>query len=192
MRVEAEGFLGMVNYYKMYLPKMSSLTEPLHDLLRKGVPWKWSQECDSVFWQVKKLLCEAPVLALFDMTQPIVVHCDASNYGVGAVLSHVMEDGTEKPVSYASRTLSSAERNYAAVEKEGLALVYAVKKFHQFLFGIISPCTLITNLFWGYSQRAARCPREPHPECCGGLCSCQRTTMSCATVRVAGMVMRMH
>jgi len=132
---ELRGFLGMVNYYNMYLPKMSSLTEPLHDLLRKGVPWKWSQECGSVFRQVKKLLCEAPVLALFDMTRPIVVHCDASNYGVGAVLSHVMEDGTEKPVSYASRTLSSAERNYATVEKEGLALVYAVKKFHQFLFG---------------------------------------------------------
>ena len=126
------------------------------------------------------------------MTRPIVVHCDASNYGVGAVLSHVMEDGTEKPVSYASRTLSSAERNYATVEKEGLASVYAVKKFHQFLFG--NKFTMYTDHkpLLGLFAEAARCLREPHPECCGELCSCQRTTMSCATVRVAGMVTRMH
>ena len=132
---ELRSFLGMVNYYNMYLPEMATVTEPLHNLLRKDVPWKWSGDCRAAFEKVKKLLCEAPVLCLFDMAKPIVVHTDASDYGIGAVLSHVMEDGSEKPVCFASRTLSSAERNYATVEKEGLALVYAVRKFHQFLFG---------------------------------------------------------
>ena len=81
------------------------------------------------------MLCKAPLLTHFDSAKPIVVHCDASPYGVGAVLSHVMNDGTEQPVSYCSRTLTAAERNYAHIEKEGLALVYSVKKFHQYLFG---------------------------------------------------------
>ena len=140
---ELRSFLGMVNYYNMYLPDMATQTEPLHSLLRKGVVWEWSGECEAAFKKVKKLLCEAPLLVLFDMKRPIIVHCDASNYGVGAVLSHVMEDGSEKPVCYASRTLSTAERNYATVEKEGLALVYAVRKFHQFLFG--NQFTMITD-----------------------------------------------
>jgi len=142
---ELRGFLGMANYYNMYFPEMATLTEPLHHLLRKGVVWKWSPECEKVFRQVKQQLCEAPLLVLFDMKRPIVVHCDASNYGVGAVLSHIMEDGSEKPVCYASRTLSSAERNYATVEKEGLALVFAVRKFHQFLFGLGNKFTMITD-----------------------------------------------
>ena len=88
-----------------------------------------------MFCQVKEMMCVAPLLTHFDPTKPIVVHCDASPYGLGVVLSHVMSDGSERPVSYASRTLSVAERNYAHIEKEGLALVYAVKKYHQYLFG---------------------------------------------------------
>nr|XP_047141136.1 uncharacterized protein K02A2.6-like [Hydra vulgaris] len=73
--------------------------------------------------------------AHFNPSRKIVVHCDASRYGVRAVLSQQQYDGSEKPVSFASRTLNMAERNYAQIEKEGLALVIAVKKFHQFLFG---------------------------------------------------------
>jgi len=157
---ELRSFLGMVNYYNMYLPDMATTTEPLHNLLRKDVVWKWEDRCDAAFRKVKKLLCEAPVLVLFDMSKPIVVHTDASAYGIGAVLSHIMEDGLEKPVCYASRSLSAAERNYATVEKEGLALVYAVRKFHQFLFG--NKFTMVTDhkpllgLFAGDSPLPAR------------------------------------
>nr|XP_047132680.1 uncharacterized protein K02A2.6-like [Hydra vulgaris] len=132
---ELRGFLGMANYYNAYIPRMASITEPLHNLLRKNVSWEWNRSSEQAFESVKTILCNAPLLAHFDPSRKIVVHCDASPYGVGAVLSQQQYDGSEKPVSFASRTLNMAERNYAQIEKEGLALVFAVKKFHQFLFG---------------------------------------------------------
>ena len=132
---ELRSFLGMVNYYNNYLGNLSTITEPLHALMRKEVPWKWSTECEAAFRAVKLKLSSAPLLVHFDMGKPIVVHCDASEYGVGVVLSHLMDDGSERPVSFGSRTLSLAERNYSTIEKEGLALVFAVQKFHQYLFG---------------------------------------------------------
>ena len=132
---ELRAFLGMANYYNAYLPRMASITEPLHNLLRKNVFWKWSKNSEEAFQKVKTLLCNAPLLAHFDPSKKIIVHCDASPHGVGAVLSQEQDDGSEKPVSFASRTLSMAERNYTQIEKEGLALVFAVKKFHQFLYG---------------------------------------------------------
>ena len=76
------------------------------------------------------------MLVHYNPNLPMRLAVDASAYGVGAVLSHVMPDGIEKPVAYASRTLSQAERNYAPTEREGLAVVFGVKKFHQYLFGL--------------------------------------------------------
>ena len=72
-----------------------------------------------------------------------MVACDASPYGIGAVLSHCMTDGQERPVGFVSRTLSAAERNYSQIEKEGLACVFAVKRFHDYLYG--HPFTLQTD-----------------------------------------------
>ena len=132
---ELRSFLGMVNYYNNYLDGLSTITEPLHALMRKEVAWKWSAECGAAFLEVKKMLCSAPLLVHFDLRKLVVVHCDASEYGLGVVLSHIMKDGSERPVSFGSRTLSLAERNYSTIEKEGLALVFAVQKFHQYLYG---------------------------------------------------------
>lgn len=103
--------------------------------MRKGAPWVWGAGQTRAFEETKKMLCSTPLLTHFDPSRPILVQVDASPYGLGAVMAHKMEDGREKPVCYVSRTLSEAEQNHAHIEKEGLALVFAVKKLHQYLYG---------------------------------------------------------
>ena len=132
---ELMSFLGMLNFYGKFIPNLSSILEPLHSLLRKDVVWKWKVEQQEAFDKDKNQLQSSDVLVHYDPEKEMVVSCDASPYGVGAVLSHVMEDGSERPVAYTSRTLSTAERNYGHLDKEALAVVFAVKKFHQFLYG---------------------------------------------------------
>ncbi|XP_015263543.1 PREDICTED: uncharacterized protein K02A2.6-like [Gekko japonicus] len=97
----------------------------------------------AAFKSVKELLISNSVLAHFDESLPVVLACDASPYGVGAVLAHRLPDGREVPVAYYSRTLSAAERNYAQIDREGLAIVAGVKKFHDFVYG--RPFTIATD-----------------------------------------------
>ena len=80
-------------------------------------------------------MCSADVLIHFDPKLPILIECDASPYGVGAVLSHQLPQGGARPVAYASRTLTEAERNYAQFDREALAMVFGVRHFHNYVFG---------------------------------------------------------
>ncbi|XP_053238226.1 uncharacterized protein K02A2.6-like, partial [Podarcis raffonei] len=91
----------------------------------------------------KDLLVSNSVLAHFDERLPVVLACDASPYGIGAVLGHQLPDGREVPVAYFSQTLNATERNYSQIDKEGLAIVKGVKKFHDFLYGW--PFTVVTD-----------------------------------------------
>ena len=125
----------MINFYGKFLPNLSSLLEPLHKLLLNDTRWKWSKRQQEAFRAAKDLLRSSRLLVHYDPEKEIVVSGDASPYGVGAVLAHTMEDGSEKPIAYASRTLSKAERGYSQLDKEALAMLFAVKKFHQFLYG---------------------------------------------------------
>lgn len=94
--------------------------------------WQWTDDQEKSFRESKQLLLSSQLL---DPTLKIRLACDASAYGIGAVLSHEMPDGSEKPIGFVSRTLSVAERKYSQIEKEGLACVFGVKRFHAYLFG---------------------------------------------------------
>ena len=132
---ELRSFLGMVNYYGKFLPDLATALAPLYQLLQKSTHWCWRQKHRNAFKHVKDLLHSGRVLVHFDDSLPLVLACDASPYGLGAVLSHKMPDGEEKPVGFASRTLSKSESNYSHLDKEALAIMYGVKKFHQYVFG---------------------------------------------------------
>ena len=129
---ELKAYLG---YYGKFLPNRSIVLAPLYNLLPAKVSWRWTTVEAAAFKASKQLLLSSQCLVHYDMREEIVLSCDASAYGIGAVLSHRFKDGTEKPVGFVSRTLSPAERNYSQLEKEGLACVFGIKRFHSYLFG---------------------------------------------------------
>ena len=132
---QLKSFLGMLNYYSKFLPNSSTILAPLYSLLHKNTPWSWGTAQQTAFSKAKKLLTSSQVLVHCDHDKPLVLSCDASPYGVGAVLSHKLDDGLEHPVAVASRSLSPAERKYSQLDKEGLVIIFGVKRFHQYLFG---------------------------------------------------------
>ena len=97
--------------------------------------FQWSNECQIAFDKCKAELSSDKVLVHYDVKLPLQIACDASPYGVGAVLSHIMPDGSDRPVAFASRTLSAAEKGYDQLNKEALAIIFGVKKFHKYLYG---------------------------------------------------------
>ena len=125
------------------MPNLASHVHPLNQLLREDQPCQWTDECDNAFKRAKEQLSQAPVLVHYDPSQPIRVAGDASNYGVGAILSHIIPDGMEHPIAFASLTLQPSERNYAQVEKDALSLVFGIQKFHKYIYG--RKFTLVTD-----------------------------------------------
>uniref|UniRef100_A0A803KB09 Gypsy retrotransposon integrase-like protein 1 n=1 Tax=Xenopus tropicalis TaxID=8364 RepID=A0A803KB09_XENTR len=123
-------FLGMTRYLAQYIPKEASLTAPLRMLLKKDILWQWGPEQDKALNLLKSSLTQAPVLSYFDPAKQLEIQADASKDGLGACL---MQE--RKPIVYVSRALSRAEQNYAQIEKELLAIVFATKKFHQYIYG---------------------------------------------------------
>ena len=123
-----------MNYYHRHFQDFADRFEPLHNLLRKGVKWEWQEQEKNAFEKAKKIPDETNLL-IHDPEKPLLLACDASPCGLGAVLSHQMPDDSEKPITFASTTLSKAERNYSQIEKEAVAIVYTVKMFCQYLFG---------------------------------------------------------
>ena len=95
---QLRAFLGMLNYYHRFLPDVATILEPLHQLLRKGSKWQWQKEEQEAFAKSKELLQSAGLLVHFDPAKELVLATDASDYGAGVVLSHKMEEGTERPI----------------------------------------------------------------------------------------------
>ena len=132
---ETQQFLGLANYYRRFIRNFASVVQPLHRLTEKNTTFKWSKECEQAFNTLKTYLTSAPALALPDWSRPSVLDTDASDVGIGAVLSQIHQDGTEHVICYASRTLSKPERNYCVTRKELLAVVTFLKHFRQYLIG---------------------------------------------------------
>ena len=128
-------FLGIINYYSKFISNYSTITHLLNELLKDGVEWKWSTDQQKSFNQLKDKLSSAPILTHFNEKLPLKLDTDASQYGIGAVISHILSSVEERPIAYASRTLSKSERNYAQIEKEALSIIFGVKKFHHYLCG---------------------------------------------------------
>ena len=127
---DIERLNGTVNYLAKFLPKLSQVMEPLRRLTQKGIEWYWGKAEEKAFTEVKKLVTQAPVLAYYSPKKELVIQCDASSLGLGAAL---LQEG--QPIAFASRALTDPETRYATIEKEMLAVVFALEKWHQFVFG---------------------------------------------------------
>ena len=130
-----KSFLGMVNHYHRFLCNLSTVLSPLYQLLKKNVVWRWGPNQRAAFQKAKDMLLSSKVLVHFDSNLPLILECDASQYGVGSILSHQFPDGSERPIGFVSRTLTPAEKKYSQLEKEGLAIIFGVKRFHNYIFG---------------------------------------------------------
>lgn len=129
-----KSFLGLLMFYSKFLPHHSSVLAPLNKLLGNDVPWKWGKTEEKAFLDAKKLLLDSPTLVHYDDSLPLFLSCDASYYGAGAVLSHNI-DGYDRPIAFASCTLTSAQRNYSQLDKEAFSIIFGLTKFHQYIYG---------------------------------------------------------
>jgi len=131
---ELRSYLGCFGYYRKFISQFSQVAEPLYALLRKGAKFCWMKRQQNAFDILKQRLASAPVLALPIDDAPTIIDCDASDTGLGAVLSQVI-DGEEKPLAYASRTYSKQELNYCITRRELLGMIFGLKQFRQYCLG---------------------------------------------------------
>ncbi|UYV68123.1 hypothetical protein LAZ67_5003116, partial [Cordylochernes scorpioides] len=132
---ELRAFLGLLTYYSRFIPNMSSTLAPLYNLLKKEQKWKWETPEERAFKDIKEKLVHSTLLVHFDPRKRQILSCDASGVGIGAVLSQVQGDNDIRPVAFASRTLTPAEKKYSQLEREALGIVFGVTRFRNYLLG---------------------------------------------------------
>ncbi|XP_055543284.1 uncharacterized protein K02A2.6-like [Wyeomyia smithii] len=132
---EVRAFLGAINYYGKFVPRMRMLRFPLDNLLKSESKFEWNKKCQQAFDSFKCILSSDLLLTHYNPKLDIIVAADASSIGLGATISHRFPDGSIKVVQHASRALTKAEQNYSQPDREGLAIIFAVTKFHKMLFG---------------------------------------------------------
>ena len=131
---EVRSFLGLCSYYRKFVKGFGDSAHPLHRLTEKGHHFSWTEECESAFQQLQRALTTSPVLSYPTRTDQFILDTDASDSGLGAVLSQV-QDGREKVIAYFSKTMTKVERRYCVTRKELLAVVSSVKLFQHYLYG---------------------------------------------------------
>ena len=131
---QLRSFVGLCSYYRRFIPGFADIAAPLHMLQRKQVPFTWTWEQDQAFNRLKERLTSAPVLGMPTDEGTFYLDCDASDVGLGAVLSQ-RQGNSEVVIAYSSRALSRPERNYDVTRRELLAIVYGLKAYKQYLLG---------------------------------------------------------
>jgi hypothetical protein len=140
---DLQSFLGLVGYYRRFIPGLATTAYPLYQLFKKGTPWVWTPTHDAAITTLKQVLTSSPVMRLPNFDKPFILCTDASDTGLGAILSQLDDDHMEHPVYYASRTLVGGEPRYTVTERECLAVKWACDLFRPYLLG--RPFTVFTN-----------------------------------------------
>ena len=136
-------FLGMANYYSKFVPNFSTLCAPLNQLKCKDARFCWTKSHQDSFEAIKRALVSTDVLIHYNPKWQLKLDCEASSVGLGAVLSHILPDGTERPIHFASRSLTQAEKNWSQIDREAASIIFGIKKFYQYLYG--SKFLLVTD-----------------------------------------------
>ena len=136
-KTQVRSFLGLTGYYRRFIPNYATVAYSLTELTRKAKPEKveWTEECSKAFEGLKQILMSEPVISSADFSKPFILQTDASEVGVGAILSQTDDEGLDHPVAYFSRKLLPKEQKYSTIEKECLAIKLGVQVFHVYLFG---------------------------------------------------------
>ena len=129
-----ESWLCTAQYYQQFIGGFSTIAGPLNELRKAGAMFHWTTSQQEAFTSLKNALASGPLLVHHDDKQPLAMSADASQYGLGAVLFHLV-NGVERPIAFASRTLTDAERRYGQIERKGAALIFGVKHFEKYLYG---------------------------------------------------------
>ena len=132
---EVQQFLGFSSYYRRFVQNYATIAKPLHRLTERPNKFVWTTECQTAFDELRSRLVSPPILAHPDFSRPFILDTDASDIGIGSVLSQLGEDGQEKVVAYGSRLLTKAERQYCTTRKELLAVVTFTKQYRPYLIG---------------------------------------------------------
>uniref|UniRef100_A0A2S2P0P2 RNA-directed DNA polymerase n=1 Tax=Schizaphis graminum TaxID=13262 RepID=A0A2S2P0P2_SCHGA len=142
-RKQTQAFLGFINFYRKYIRDLSEMTSKLSNLLRKGTPWKWTDQHQAAFIEIKRAFLEDIIIQYPDFQECFYLSTDASRTAIGAELFQLDKEGKHRTLGFISRTLKDAEKNYHTTELELLAIVFACKKFRNHILGY--PIKVLTD-----------------------------------------------
>lgn len=131
---ETKRFVAFANYYRRFIPNFSEIAQPLNKLTRKNTKFVWTKDTENSFQILKQKLAEPPILSYPDFKLPFIVTVDASQIACGAVLSQIL-NGEDRAICYASKTFTQGEKNKSTIERELIAIHWAVKNFRPYLYG---------------------------------------------------------